>query len=184
MKSKVRTKQKKIGVLFFALLILTSFTQDSFAQAPDLENKAFYIETSDIKNVKGQINLEDKRQPVFEEKLEQMTQAFFSYFNLDNKVSIGSDTVQSLMQDVNEQKNNSEVVESNLFLNVDTMDGIKMKTNWIGNYLNTVYHYEKNQFELGFGSEKINKLLPDKMKMEFKTNPQAGSAAILFSMKL
>ncbi|MFH2058752.1 MAG: hypothetical protein ABIJ59_07615 [Pseudomonadota bacterium] len=184
MKNKVRSNQKKLGVLFFALIVLTSFTQDSFAQSPDLEDKALYLETSDIKNLKGQINFEDKSQPAFEEKLQRMIQTFFSYFNLDNKVSIGSDTAQSLMQDASEQKNNSDGLKSNLFLNIDTMNGIKLKTNWSGNYLNTVYHYEKNQFELGFGSEKINELLPDKVKMELKTSPQAGSVAILFSMKL
>lgn len=184
MKNKIRSLQKKLGIFFFILLILTSFTQISFAQLTDSEGKAFHLAISDNKNLNGQTNFENNNQKAFEEKFEQMTQTFFSYFNLEDKVFIGSDNKQSLKQDASEQKNNSYGLESNLFLNIDTMDGIKLKTNWTGNYLNTVYHYEKNQFELGFSSEKINTFLPDKMKMELKTNPQAGSAAVLFSINL
>ncbi|MFH2092248.1 MAG: hypothetical protein ABIJ31_07785 [Pseudomonadota bacterium] len=65
-----------------------------------------------------------------------------------------------------------------------TMDAVKLNTYWTGNYINAIYHYEKNQIELGFGTHMINKLLPDNMKMEIKTNPQAGTAVILFSVKL
>ncbi|MCD4722587.1 MAG: hypothetical protein K8S13_22425 [Desulfobacula sp.] len=129
-------------------------------------------------------------------KLKQMTHYFLRFFNVDDFSNNDSDSKFLLKSKVdtdqmNPNKMNLNDFEFNLSLNIGydddailKMNAIKLESYWLHTYVNAVYHYEKNEFELGLSCAYINDCFLDGMKLEFQANPIAGTGAILLTMNL
>ncbi len=127
----------------------------------------------------------------FSRKLKQMTHHFLRYFNVEDFSTDKADSNSLLKSKVDTDQMSSNDFEFNLSLNVGydedtilTMSAIKVESYWMHTYVNALYDYEKREFELGLSSVYINDYLLDGMKLEFQTNPIAGSGAILLTMSL
>ena len=66
--------------------------------------------------------------------------------------------------------------------NTAKMNGITFKSDLAGTSLNMVYNYEKKETDLSFSSAVINNYLGDGKKLEFKTDSNAGSGMIMFTI--
>ncbi|MBU1341481.1 MAG: hypothetical protein KKE44_00970 [Proteobacteria bacterium] len=120
--------------------------------------------------------------------LKQAACYFFRYFEMDDVAATNEKTKFFLRSKVDADEINSKNFEFKVFFNIGydddtflTMNAIKLKSLWHHTYFNAVYHYEKNEFEIGLSNAFINKYLLNGMKLEFQANPSAGSGAVLLT---
>ena len=134
---------------------------------------------------------EDDYQFKFGRKLKQMADCFLRYFNIDNFSAQDARTKFLMKSKVDTDKINPNGFEFNLSITVGydsdiilKMDTIKLKSYWLCTYVNAIYHPEKNEWEFDMTNAFVNEYLLDGMKLEFQTNIDASSGALLLTMSL
>ncbi len=126
----------------------------------------------------------------FNRKFKQISDTLFRFFNVDELSSDDEpDARYQLKSKVNTKKRRLNHMDFDLSLlfgsdddSVVKMDGIKLGTSWNDTHINAIYHYEKDEIELGLSTDIINDHLMEGMTLEFQANPNAESGAVVLIM--
>lgn len=123
--------------------------------------------------------------------MDQMSCYFFRYFSVYDHSATDPEAQFRLKSKIRSFKLDPQDFQLDLSFDIGyhrsenlNIDAIRIESFFHHTFVSTVFHYEKNEFEIGLSNVMINRLLLDGMKLEIQTNPYGNSGAVLLTMAL